>query len=120
VSKTTVKEVRVRNRKGEHKGFWRAKIYFGPEWGKYEVTAGQLRQIEAEPMLEVRETGPPGDPEERLAMIVEAVGGLDPDNSGHFTQSGVPQVKVIEDALGFDITSEERDKAWETYSGGEE
>lgn len=55
----------------------------------------------------------PTDPQERLAAIAEASKGLDPDNAELWTKGGLPQVKAIEDVLGYDITAEERNEAWE-------
>ncbi len=45
--------VQVINEKGEAKGFCRAGIAFGPDWGFYEVDGGQLERITAEPRLRV-------------------------------------------------------------------
>ena len=47
-----------------------------------------------------------------LAEIVEAIGQLDKANPSHFTKSGMPQVKAIEELLGGrQITAGERDAA---------
>lgn len=59
---------------------------------------------------------PPTDPAIRLASIVEAIGDLDPDNDEHWTGEGdrrKPQVKPLEEILGWDLTGAERDEATE-------
>ena len=50
--------------------------------------------------------------EKRIVDIVIAISDLDPDSEDDFTNNGIPQVKALEDALGFDITAAERDAAW--------
>ena len=56
-------------------------------------------------------TVPPG--EERDLAIDLAIVQLDQGNKKHWTASGIPRVKAIEEKAGFDITEAERDKAWQ-------
>jgi hypothetical protein len=113
-------KVKVNARKGEKKNFRRAGIEFTPEWTEHEVTDEQLAAIEAEPMLEVEAAEAPADPQERQERIIEAIKGLDRGNDDLFTQQGAPKVEVIEKALGFNISSEERNEAWGKCSEGQE
>lgn len=53
---------------------------------------------------------------DRLAEIVLAIDVLDSDNKDLWTGEGKPQVKAIENELGFDITADERDAAWEAFN----
>ena len=56
----------------------------------------------------------PEDPQERLGAIVVAILTLEAGNEKHFTTSGLPRVEVIENVLGYNIDSDERNAAWET------
>ncbi len=49
--------------------------------------------------------------------IIAAIAQLNPNQEGHFTKSGVPQVAAIESILGRDISSEQRDAAWNSQQG---
>lgn len=55
----------------------------------------------------------PGTDEERVALLVAAIGTLDPANPEHFTQRGLPRVEALEAAAGIaEVSTEERDAAW--------
>lgn len=56
------------------------------------------------------------DKEQRL---IEVIGTLDPDKEEHFTKSGVPQIPMLAEALGDDVSAEERDSAWAAYKAKE-
>ena len=56
--------------------------------------------------------------QEIIELIVEAIGELDPEDG--FTESGVPRVNALEEIVGFDITAEDRDEAWELYNANED
>lgn len=47
--------------------------------------------------------------------IVQAIGLLNPDEDGQFTQGGKPEVKALEELLGQDISAAQRDEAWTKY-----
>lgn len=49
--------------------------------------------------------------QELINAIVEAIGTLDSEED--FTKGGKPVVAAIEKVVGFDITSEHRDAAWQ-------
>lgn len=49
--------------------------------------------------------------EERTAKILEAARKA--LEAGNVTGSGKPEVKALEDILGYSVTAEERDRAWE-------
>ena len=66
------------------------------------------------PVEEHRRTGEMA-PAERLRAIVEAIEGLDPNDESLFTKTGPPRVEVLEERLGYDITADERTKAWELF-----
>lgn len=55
--------------------------------------------------------------EDRLDKIVDAVMGLDSaeDAPDLYTSAGSPTTKVLSDAVGFTVTSQERDAAWATF-----
>lgn len=50
----------------------------------------------------------------RQNMIVSVIGELDPD--AEYTKSGKPDVKALEDLLGFAISATERDAAFAAFS----
>ncbi len=52
--------------------------------------------------------------EAKIKSIVEAIGLLDPEKD--FTQSGVPEVRVLEAS----VTAQERDAAWEQHQSSQE
>lgn len=54
-----------------------------------------------------------GDETDRKALIVAAIGGLDPADKALWTKGGKPSVKALEKVLGLDITEAERDAAHE-------
>lgn len=61
----------------------------------------------------IKEPTIPTDPEERLAAITTAIGMLDEKDPELWTKyDGVPQVKAIENILGYDISAMERNEAW--------
>lgn len=53
--------------------------------------------------------------DERLFLLVGYIADLDPNNEEHFTKGGKPEVKVLEDKAGFNVTAAERDNAWEAF-----
>ena len=58
---------------------------------------------------------PPDDPN-RIALIVEAMKEVDYANEDFLMkETGAPKVEVLEDLLGMDMTSAERDEAWEEF-----
>ena len=48
----------------------------------------------------------------REEQIRDAIAELDPGNTAHFTEAGLPRVEAIESLVGFDITAGERDVVW--------
>jgi len=52
------------------------------------------------------------DMSEKLQQITDAIKTLNPED---FTGGGKPKVEALEAALGFDISAQERDDAWQTY-----
>jgi len=57
---------------------------------------------------------PDGDPGDREAEILDAVDILvDENDKSKLIASGAPSVEALEDLLGYDITSAERDTAYE-------
>lgn len=60
-------------------------------------------------------------PEEtRMAAVLDAVKEMHDvkDVDGMFTESGLPSLKRLREIAGFEVTSEERDKAWAEFSSG--
>ena len=55
---------------------------------------------------------PAGDSRQTDA-IAEAIRALDPGAADAWTKSGKPDVRALEQRLGYDITAAERDAAWE-------
>lgn len=58
---------------------------------------------------------PENVPDINLMTIEEAFAYLEPDNEAHFTKSGKPDVKALEEILGRKVTAGERDQAWDAY-----
>ncbi len=52
--------------------------------------------------------------EEKIIFAVKDI--LEACGPGELNQDGSPKVEVIEEILGFDITAEERDLAWDTLN----
>ena len=59
-------------------------------------------------------------PVDRAMMIRDAVEALDQGDATLFTQSGKPTVQAVELVLGFDITADERDEAYEANRANQE
>lgn len=56
------------------------------------------------------------DPAERQQKYFEAFAGLEERNErGDFTASGLPNSKVLEKMVGFQVVNTERDSMWEKY-----
>lgn len=56
------------------------------------------------------------DPAERQRLFFEAFAGLEERNErGDFTASGLPNSKVLEKIVGFQVVNNERDAMWEKY-----
>jgi hypothetical protein len=56
------------------------------------------------------------DPVERQELFFGAFGTLEDRNDrGDFTASGLPNSKVIEKLVGFQVVNHERDAMWEKY-----
>lgn len=56
------------------------------------------------------------DPVERQQKYFEAFAGLEERNErGDFTASGLPNSKVLEKMVGFQVVNTERDSMWEKY-----
>ena len=64
----------------------------------------------------------PTVPAERIAAIKEAIGQLEPGNGAHWLKDGkTPEVKALEELLGWNIKAEERNQAFaELTKEGEE
>lgn len=63
----------------------------------------------------ISESDPPKRPRAKAGLVADILAAaemLDPENSDHFTTTGLPQVKALEALLGYYITAEERDTAW--------
>ena len=56
--------------------------------------------------------------EKAMEDIVAAAGHA--INQGQVTATGAPEVKAMEEILGYDITAKERDRAWETIQKEQE
>lgn len=57
---------------------------------------------------------------DRISEITTAIQTLlDEGDEKNFTSMGDPKVKPIERVLGYDITAQERDEAWEALQGSE-
>ncbi len=59
--------------------------------------------------------------EQRRVLIVETIrdmAQMDPDRqqAGDWTKSGLPDVRVVSDLVGFDIAATERDAAWKVVT----
>lgn len=53
---------------------------------------------------------------DRQSQMIAAIAVLDPDNPDHFTKSGKPEIKALENAAGLDdISAADRDAAWDEY-----
>lgn len=57
-------------------------------------------------------TDAPTDPADRMAAIKDAISKLEPGNKEHWLKDGkTPEVKALEELLGWDIKAEERNQA---------
>ena len=97
-------------------GFWRA----ARQWSEEptivpldELTDDQVLLLEGDAAITITDAGAPGDG--RLQSIIEAIDGLEQHHPEKWTTTGAPQVKALEEVLGFGITSAERDAAWAEY-----
>lgn len=56
------------------------------------------------------------DPIERQRLFFDAFAGLEERNErGDFTASGLPNSKVLEKLVGFQVVNHERDAMWDKY-----
>lgn len=63
----------------------------------------------------------PTEPAERNAAIKEAIGKLEPENGAHWLKDGkTPEVKALEELLGWGIKAEERNQAMMELQGDKE
>ena len=67
----------------------------------------------------VREAKPPLHVVVDLDDIVEAIGGLDPDDMELWTKTNKPKTEVLSAILEKEITAKERDAAWTIYQDKE-
>ena len=70
--------------------------------------------------IEAIRAGVSGTPAEDLAAedleaLVEAIGGLVPEDKGHFTRDGKPDAKVLSEITGFRVSAAVRDAAWDAH-----
>lgn len=84
--------------------------------GTVHAVPGEVSAKDAETLVKAGKAGwvDGSDPGGAVALseIVEAITKLDKDNTSHFTKSGAPQVKAIEELLGGrQISAGERDAA---------
>jgi len=77
------------------------------EWPESIVTE-LVEKDAAEPVLNVESDS---DPNRFERIIFAAQDAIDNEQT---IESGAPSVKAMEEILGFDITADERDNAWET------
>ena len=68
-----------------------------------------------EPEEPPEDDDPDDDPVERQTAILKAIGLLNAENPALWGQDGAPRVKALEAVLGFDISEDERNHAWEAY-----
>lgn len=57
---------------------------------------------------------------DREAAVIQAINLLNRKDEDHFTKQGIPRVEAISQLLGYEITAEERTKAWEHIQEGEQ
>ncbi|GAB4373804.1 MAG: hypothetical protein Kow00114_35950 [Kiloniellaceae bacterium] len=93
-----------------------AGIFYGPGWvmemsTEAAAAAAAGGDWEAAP---VRKPAKPVKPEgdDLTAAIAAAIGKL---AEGDFGKDGVPNVKPLEKALGYDVTAAERDAGWAAF-----
>lgn len=65
------------------------------------------------------EPEPEPRPEGDALMAAIAVAIQDLDQKADFTRDGLPKVEVLEEALGYGISADERTKAWEALQTGQ-
>lgn len=84
-------------------------LYPPPE--ELELDLKEALRLEGKGHVQILEDVDQGvEDEKRNAEILEAARkALD---AGKVTGSGKPEVKAVEEILGYDITAEERDRAW--------
>lgn len=53
--------------------------------------------------------------ESQIVAVVGAIGELNPNDDAHFTKGGKPSANALTELVGFDVSSQLRDAAWERY-----
>lgn len=56
-----------------------------------------------------------GMTDERLDLLLEAIGALEDGNENHWTEKGLPEVAALKELTGGNVTGDERDEAWLEY-----
>ena len=81
----------------------------------------EILELALEPASEARDVTDvrPTDEADRLARIAEVIGTLDLSDPAHVTASGKPDATVLSELLGWRVSAEERDRAWDEVSGHE-
>ena len=51
-----------------------------------------------------------------IDLILDVIGDLDTDNPDHFTADEKPRVEILEELTGRNISTDERDEAWDLIS----
>ncbi len=72
------------------------------------IRMGKAEEVEVKPKAKAAEG--PVHPE----AFAEAIGKLEEGNTGHWTESGAPEVKALE-GLGIKVSAKERDALWTEY-----
>lgn len=63
-------------------------------------------------VTQIPSAGPPTDPKAREQAIRDAIGGLDKNDTAHWTKSGAPDATVLTEKLGWAVSAKERDAVW--------
>ena len=81
----------------------------------------EILELALEPAGQIRTVADarPADEAERIVRIAEAIVGLDLSDPAHVTASGKPDATVLSELLGWRVSAEERDRAWDEVSGHE-
>lgn len=54
-------------------------------------------------------------PDEKLELLIAAIGELDINDAAHFTGDGKPSANVLKEKIGEAVSAEERDTAWTEF-----
>jgi len=72
--------------------------------------------MEAVEMVEDEDESRELSEEEKIELVIIAIGDLDTEDTSNFTKSGVPHAIILSEKCGFEVSADLRDKAFNSLA----